>query len=242
MRNSKPCLLVVDHEPQTRKMLVATLTASGYQVQSAQTMIEGLRLAGLYNPSAIILETALPDQSGVELIVALRQWSKTPVLVLSEQDAPDHVVRCLQIGANDFIAKPFNMSVLLARIQVALRDHMQQEVGASSLRCGRIYVDLLRHEAWLQGDKLELSPREFDLLSYLIRNRGKMLTHRQLLKALWGDGHSHDRQYLRVYIMQLRRKIESNPQQPEYILTETGVGYRMDGPADVRQPPPQAVA
>lgn len=247
MRNSKPCLLVVDHEPQMRKLLCATFSASEYQVVSAQTAREALRLAGLYQPSALIMETLLPDQPGVEIIETLRQWTTTPIIVLSEQDDPDHIVRCLQSGANDFVAKPFSMPVLAARLEVALRDHVVQEVGDSSLRCGRIRIDLLRHEAWLhnnqqQAQKLELSPREYELLSYLIRNRGKMLTHRQILKALWGDGHAHDRQYLRVYIMQLRRKIEANPQQPEYILTETGVGYRMDGPADGDWPDQRAVA
>ncbi len=240
MRNSKPCVLVVDPEPEVRKMLAVALTATDYGVVEAETAVEALRLAGLYQPDAVILETQLGDgQSGVDVIDSLRQWTRTPVLVLSEQHAPEHIVNCLQRGANDFLAKPFNMQVLLARLEVALRDHTIQEAGDSTLVCGDIEVDLLRHEARLHGELLELSPREYELLSYLIRNKGNMLTHSQILKALWGDGHAHDRQYLRVYIMQLRNKIEVDPQQPEYIITETGVGYRMDEPQGQDHPPQQ---
>lgn len=230
MLQSNPRVLVVDPEPQIRKMLAATLAAHAYQAVVADGVGEALRLAGLYQPDAVLLESALDNDGGLALIDSLREWTRTPILVLSERDDPEHIVTCLQRGANDFVAKPFNMQVLLARLEVALRDHVVQEEGDSTLTCGDIEVDLLRHEARKKDVLLELSPREYELLSYLIRNKGNMLTHRQLLKALWGEAHAHDRQYLRVYIKQLRHKIETEPHQPEYIITETGVGYRMDEP------------
>ena len=240
MRTSKPSVLVVDPDPQVRKMLAVTLSASQFKVIEAETAPEALRLAGLYQPDAMILETALTGEAaggkqarsvnGLEVIRAIRQWSRLPVLALSESDEPDHIVECLRQGANDFVSKPFNMEILMARLEVMLRDRCVQEAGNSELHCGDIVVTLTRHDASLAGKPLELSPREYELLSYFIRNKGKLLTHRQILKTLWGDAHTHDRQYLRVYIMQLRHKIEPDPQQPHYIITEAGVGYRMDEP------------
>lgn len=232
MLQSNPRVLVVDPEPQIRKMLAAALVAHSYQIVVAEDAGEALRLAGLYQPDAVLLESALDNGGGLALIDSLREWTRTPILVLSEQDEPEHIVTCLQRGANDFVTKPFNMQVLLARLEVALRDHVVQEAGGSTLTCGDIEVNLLRHEARKQDVVLELSPKEYELLSYLMRNKGNMLTHRQLLKTLWGEAHAHDRQYLRVYIKQLRHKIEPEPHQPEYIITETGVGYCMDEPGN----------
>lgn len=233
MRTSKPSVLVVDTDPQVKKMLAVTLTASKFKVIEAEHCSEVLRLVGLYQPDAMILEISQPGSDGLAVIEGIRQWSQMPIVVTSECDEPAHIVDCLKQGANDFVVKPFNMAVLLARLDVALRDHCVQESGSSELNCGDIAVDLTRHEVTLGGTLLELSPREYDLLSYFIRNKGKLLTHRQILKALWGDAHTHDRQYLRVYIMQLRHKIETCPQSPDYIITEAGVGYRMDEPGPI---------
>lgn len=230
MTHSKPCILIADDEVEIRKMLHITLSASDYKVVEAETGKEALRLAGSVRPDVILLDLALPDMKGMDVITQLREWSDIPVVVVADHAESDDVVEAFERGADDYMDKPFDMDILQARLQAAIKHTFQKELGESALQAGDIAIDLVRHEVSLNGEKVDLSPKEYELLSYLMRHQGKMLTHRQILKEVWGDAHTHDKQYLRVYIMQLRQKLEADPEAPEYIFTESGIGYRMDIP------------
>lgn len=237
MHHSKPCVLVVEDEIQTRKMIEVTLASCQFKVVTAESGNEALRLAASYKPDAIILDLGLPDLDGTEVLKRLRTWTKIPVIVLSARSDSEDIVHAFELGADDYVTKPFNMEVLIARIQVALRHGYQKEVGESTLQAGDITIDLIRHEVTVKGRIVEFSPKEYELLRYLICHHGKMLTHRQILKEIWGDTHTHDKQYLRVYIMQLRQKIEPSPKNPRYIIAKPGIGYRFDIPSPPKTPP-----
>jgi len=213
-----------------RKMLSVTLSSSDFKVEEAESGKEALRLAGVLKPDAIILDIALPDMEGTEVITQIRQWSEVPILVVSERSDASDIVEAFEIGADDYMTKPFNMEILIARLHAALRHSYQKEQGESLLRVGEVEIDLVRHEVKLHGQTVDFSPKEYELLSFFVRHKGKMLTHRQILKQIWGAAHLHDKQYLRVYIMQSRQKIEHDPENPRYIITEAGIGYRFDGP------------
>jgi two-component system, OmpR family, KDP operon response regulator KdpE len=221
----KPLVLIVDDEPQIRRLLTVTLEANGYRVLSAVTGNEGLVLAAQYRPALIILDIGLPDLSGKEVLSRLREWSHAPVIILSVQGDEKGKVAALDAGADDYITKPFNSDELLARLRVALRHSVKHDEPAV-FQAKNLVVDLATRRVTVNGKEIKLTATEYDLLRLLVRHAGKVLTHRQILREIWGTGHDDDTHYLRVYIAHLREKIEANPEQPELILTELGVGYR----------------
>ncbi len=235
MSQSKPCILIVDDEPQIRKMLEVTLNSLNFKTVEAESGGEAIRLAGSHKPEAVILDLGLPDMDGVDALKRLREWSEIPVVVVSARSDSRHIIEAFEAGANDYMTKPFDMNVLLVRLNAAIKHTYQKELGESVIEAGAIAMDLVRHEVKIKGALVEFSPKEYELLSFMLRHKEKMLTHRQILKEVWGDAHAYDKQYLRVYIMQLRQKIERNPQDPEYIITEAGIGYRFDIPSDFKQ-------
>jgi two-component system KDP operon response regulator KdpE len=221
----KPLILIVDDEPQIRRLLTISLEANGYRVASAFTGHEGLVLAAQHRPALIILDIGLPDLSGQEVLHRLREWSNAPVIILSVQDDEKGKVAALDAGADDYVTKPFNTDELLARLRVALRHATKQE-EAAVFQTKNLIVDLATRRVTANGKEVKLTATEYNLLRLFVRHAGKVLTHRQILREVWGAGHDDDTHYLRVYVAHLREKIEANPEQPELILTELGVGYR----------------
>jgi two-component system KDP operon response regulator KdpE len=221
----KPLVLIVDDEPQIRRLLTVTLEANAYRVVSAVCGQEGLVLAAQYRPALVVLDIGLPDLSGQEVLRRLREWSNAPVIVLSVQDDEKGKVAALDAGADDYVTKPFNTDELLARLRVALR-RSTKTGEAAVVHAKNLVVDLATRRVTISGKEVKLSKIEYDLLRLLARHAGKVLTHRQILQEVWGPGHENDTHYLRVYIAHLREKLESNPETPELIVTELGVGYR----------------
>ncbi|HEX7652635.1 MAG TPA: response regulator [Verrucomicrobiae bacterium] len=223
--NPKPLVLIVDDEPQIRRLLTITLEASQYRVLAATSGQEGLVLAAQHRPALIILDIGLPDLSGQEVLRRLREWTQTPVIVLSVHDDDLGKVAALDGGADDYVTKPFNTDELLARLRVALRRSTAKEETAL-VQVKNLVIDFTSRRVTLAGKEIKLSKIEYDLLRLLARHAGKVLTHRQILNEVWGPQHEQDTHYLRVYIAHLREKIETKPDAPEIILTELGVGYR----------------
>ncbi len=229
MTQKKNTILIVEDDPAIRKLFSISLEAAGgYKTVECDSGRESLRLAASTRPQLILLDLGLPDMDGKEVIHSVREWSQVPIIVCSVRSGDDEVVRALDLGADDYVTKPFNPEVLLARIQANLRKAATQEAGEPELDNGRIRMDLIRHEVFVDGEKTTFTPKEYDLLRYFLINRGKMLTHRQILKDVWGPAHADNMQYLRVYVRQLREKIEADPAAPLYITTEPGIGYRME--------------
>jgi two-component system KDP operon response regulator KdpE len=221
-------VLVVDDEPPIRKLLRVGLTAHGYEILDAPNGKTALELIA-QKPDLVILDLGLPDIDGVELLRRLREKNDSvPIVVLSSRDAEAAKVQALDLGADDYVTKPFGMDELLARIRTALRHQLQVHGERPVFRVGQLSVDLVRRIVRVGDAEVKLSPKEYDLLRVLVQHAGKVLTHKFLLKELWDD--LTDAQYLRVYVRQLRQKIEENPEQPHYVLTETGVGYRLRAP------------
>jgi two-component system KDP operon response regulator KdpE len=222
-------VLVVDDEPAIRRFLRTSLTAQGYQVTEAEngtTALDSLRRNTI---DVLVLDLGLPDIDGFDIIERLRgQGFAVPIVVLSSRNDEIGKVKALDLGADDYVTKPFGIDELLARVRAALRHRLQQEGERPVFRCGELSVDLVRRIVTLGGQEVKLSPREYDLLRLFVAHAGKVLTHRFILREIWGG--EGEVQYLRVYIRALRHKIESNPEQPRYILTEQGVGYRMRAP------------
>jgi len=223
--NGKPLVLIVDDEPQMRRLLTVALEANGYRVLAAAGGQEGLVLAAQHQPALVVLDIGLPDVSGQEVLRRLREWSRAPVIVLSVQDDEKGKVAALDAGADDYVTKPFNTDELLARLRVALR-HATRPEETAVVRAKHLVIDLATRRVTASGREVKLTKTEYDLLRQLARHAGKVLTHRQILREVWGPGHENDTHYLRVYIAHLREKIESRPEAPELILTELGVGYR----------------
>jgi len=228
MHQKKNTILIIEDEPPIRKVLNISLESAGYKTVECDNGREGTRLAASVNPELIILDLGLPDIDGKEVIKSVREWSHVPIMVCSVRNADEEVINALSLGADDYITKPFNPEVLLARIHANLRKTATQQAGEPELVNGGIRMDLVRHEVSLNGEKKIFTPKEYDLLRYFMINRGKMLTHKQILKEVWGNAHTDDTQYLRVYVGQLREKIEADPSGPMYIITEPGIGYRME--------------
>ena len=223
--NDKPLVLIVDDEPQIRRLLTVTLEANAYRVFATASGQEGVVLAAQHRPAMVILDLGLPDLGGQEVLRRLREWSNTPVIMLSVQDDGKGKVAALDAGADDYVTKPFNTDELLARLRVALRRSTKPE-EATVINAKNLVVDLATRRVTVGGNEVKLSKIEYDLLRQLVRHAGKVLTHRQILREVWGPGHENDTHYLRVYIAHLREKLEANPELPELILTELGVGYR----------------
>ncbi|MDB2415049.1 response regulator transcription factor [Rickettsiales bacterium] len=228
MANKKNTILIVDDEPQIRKLLKITLESEGYKTEEAESGAQATRFASSVKPDLIILDLGLPDIDGKDVIDSVRSWSQTPILVCSVRNSDREIIEALGRGADDYVTKPFNPDVLLARIAANLRKAATEEAGSPVLENGHIIMDLVRHEVRVKDEKIFFTPKEYELLRYLMVNRGKMITHKQLLKDVWGPAHGEDMQYLRVYVSQLREKIEPNPKYPIYVVTEPGIGYRME--------------
>lgn len=236
MHEKKHTILIVDDEQQIRKLLGIYLDAAAFRVEEAENGKQAVRLAASVKPDLVLLDLGLPDIDGKEVIASVREWSQVPIVVLSVRTDDEEIVAALNVGADDYVIKPFGAEVLLARIHANLRKNAVKEAGEPELKNGSLRMDLVRHEVFLGSEKVQLTPKEYDLLRYFIINRGKMLTHRQILKEIWGAAHSDDMQYLRVYIGQLREKLEENPSTPTFIITEPGIGYRMESlPCPVAQ-------
>ena len=219
-------VLVIDDEPQIRKLLKVSLAAHGYDVYEATSGADAVIQAVNIKPDLIILDLGLPDMDGKEVVRRLREWSDIPILILTVRDQEKEKIDALDAGADDYITKPFSMGELLARMRVSVR--RSAHVGEDPvIQCGDLSIDLAQRRVMVDAQEIKLTPTEYDIIKILAQNAGKVLTHRQLLKAVWGDTYSDDTHYIRVYIGQLRRKIEPNPTQPRYIVTESGVGYRL---------------
>ena len=225
-----PTVIVIEDERQIRRFLRSALEAEGFRVFEAETARDGLTEAGTRKPDLVILDLGLPDRDGVDVIRDLRGWTKVPILVLSARsDEPDKV-QALDAGADDYLVKPFGTAELLARVRVALR-HRSSEQEEPVFTLGEVKVDFSHRQVWRGAAEVHLTPLEYRLLTVLIRNAGKVLTHRQLLLDVWGPSYVEHNHYLRIYMAQLRQKLEADPARPRYFLTETGVGYRLSLPA-----------
>jgi len=222
-----PTILLIDDEPQILRALKTILAANHFQVASATTGEQGLALAVAQPPDLIILDLTLPDMDGIAVAEAIREWSRVPIIVLSVRDNEKDKVAALDKGADDYLTKPFGIEELLARIRVALR-HSEQAIGnkQSIIKAGPVTVDLARHVATMRGEEIRLTATEFKLLAYLAAHSDRVLTHQAILTQVWGFEEFDHVEYLRVYIGQLRKKLEQNPDDPQIILTEPGVGYR----------------
>ena len=213
-------------DPQIRRFLRAALAAEGYRFQEATTAQDGLTQAVAHRPDFILLDLGLPDRDGLEVIRGVRQWSTAPILVLSARGQERDKIEALDSGADDYVAKPFTVGELLARIRAGLRRSATAPAGVA-FQVGQIEVDLERRIVKVRGEEVHLTPQEYKLLQALIKHAGKVLTQRQLLSEVWGPNSTEQAQYLRVYIAQLRRKLEEDPARPKYLQTEPGVGYRL---------------
>ena len=219
-------VLVIDDEVQIRRLLRVALEKLGYAVHEAATGADGLQMVLGKKPDLVLLDLGLPDKDGAAVLAELRSWSTIPVIILSVRNSEEDIVHLLDAGADDYIIKPFNTGELTARMKVAIRHHAPQEAQAV-FATGRLSVDLLEREVKVAGEPVKLTPTEYGLLRLFVQHAGRILTHRQLLREVWGPNTDEETNYLRVYITGLRKKIESNPQMPELILTEPGVGYRL---------------
>ena len=228
MKERKNTVLIVDDETQIRKMLNIYLDASDYKVEESENGKQAIRMAASLKPDLILLDLGLPDIDGKEVITAIREWSQMPIIVLSVRSDDGEVAAALNMGADDYVVKPFNAEVLMARINANLRKSAVREAGDPELVNGPLKLDLVRHEAFLGGERIAFTPKEYELLRYFLINRGKMLTHKQILREVWGAAHSDDTQYLRVYVGQVREKMNKLPGAAKLITTEPGIGYRME--------------
>jgi two-component system KDP operon response regulator KdpE len=222
-------VLVVEDEPQVLRFLRASLGAHGYRLVEATTGQQALVEAATRLPDIVLLDLGLPDLDGVEVARRLREWSAVPVIVLSARGQENDKILALDAGADDYLTKPFGVGELLARMRVALRhaDRVAAGLGESALETGDLRVDLAARRVFVRGEEVRLTRTEFNLLATLVRHAGKVLTHRQLLQEVWGPGSAGESHYLRVYMGQLRHKLEEDAARPRYLVTETGVGYRL---------------
>lgn len=221
----KDTILVIDDEVQIRRLLEITLTANGYNVAEAANAKDAVVAAATHTPALIILDLGLPDLDGQVVLKQLREWYQKPIIVLSARSSEDEIVKALDSGANDYLTKPFRTGELLARIRSSIRFSLTNE-ASPILNIGNLAIDLASHTVKKDGELLKLTNTEFTMLALLSKNAGKVLTHQQLLKEVWGFSYINQTQYLRVFIGQLRKKIEDNPSQPTFIKTESGIGYR----------------
>jgi two-component system KDP operon response regulator KdpE len=218
-------VLIVDDEPAIRRLLRSSLQANDYRTVEAENGRAALEAVAREKPDIIILDLGLPDLDGIEVIRTVRAGSAVPIVVLSSRDDERGKVAALDLGADDYVTKPFGVEELIARLRTALRHRLQEQGERPLFRSGDLAVDLVRRIVTVKGEEVKLSPREYDILRLLVAHAGKVLTHKMILRELWGP--TADVQYLRVYIRQLRQKLEQDPERPQHILTETGVGYRL---------------
>ncbi|HWR09874.1 MAG TPA: response regulator [Sporomusa sp.] len=221
-------VLIIDDEPQIRKLLRVSLGAHGYTLDEAATGQEGVARAAVFKPDMLIVDLGLPDMDGKAVIKEVREWSQAPVIILTARDQEQEKIEALDAGADDYVTKPFGIGELMARMRVCLR-RMAASEGEPILICGGLAVDLVQRRVTVDGREIKLTPTEYEIIKIMAQQAGRVLTHKQLLKAVWGNAYNEDTHYIRVYIGQLRRKIEDDPAQPRYIITESGVGYRLMG-------------
>jgi two-component system KDP operon response regulator KdpE len=224
---TRPTILVIEDEPEIRLFLRTSLVTEGYRIVEAENGERGVIEAGSHKPDLAIVDLGLPDLDGVEVIRAIRKWSPMPIVVLSARAREQAKIEALDAGADDYVTKPFGVGELLARVRVALRHAARAPTGEETLVLGRTSIDLQRRRTMRGGEEVHLTPIEFRLLACLAQHLGMVVTHRQLLREVWGPSHIEHTHYLRIYMKQLRDKLEDDPIRPKHLLTETGVGYRL---------------
>jgi two-component system KDP operon response regulator KdpE len=229
MPDEKELILLIEDEPQMRRFLRITLESHGYRFFEAGTAQEGLMQATTRNPDVVLLDLGLPDMDGLEVTKRLREWTLTPIIVISAREQEQDKVKALDAGADDYLTKPFSAGELLARIRVALRHAVRQQAGQAepTFVLDDLRVDLAKRQVFIDEREVHLTPIEYKLFTVLIRHAGKVITHSQLLKEVWGPAHVNEVQYLRVYMTQLRHKLEKDPARPRFLMNEPGVGYRL---------------
>ena len=223
---NKPTVLIIDDEAAIRKLLEITVQSNGYDALFASTAREGIAMVANHPPDIVILDIGLPDKSGHEVLKELREWFTRPIIILSVQNSEEDIIKALDNGANDYLVKPFRTGELLARIRTVLRSSVKDDV-TTTINIGDITIDLATRNVKKNGELIKLTVTEYKLLALFARYEGKVLTHAYLLKEVWGAGYIEQSQYLRVFIAQLRKKIEDDPNRPQHLLTESGIGYRL---------------
>ena len=229
MSAHKPRILVIDDEPQIHRFLGPALEAAGYDPVRADTAAQGLAAIANRPPDAVILDLGLPDMDGKQALIRARAFYDGPILILSARDMEMEKIDALDLGADDYVEKPFHVGELLARLRVAMRHKLERAGAAPVIRAGDVEIDLVKRLVTRGGEPIRLSPREYDLLARLAEGGGKVITHHQLLTAVWGPANVNDVQYLRVFVGHLRQKLEADPAAPKHLITEAGVGYRFVG-------------
>jgi two-component system KDP operon response regulator KdpE len=233
MTDPSPVVLVIDDEVQIRRFLRAGLELDGFVVQEAENGSDALRWVTMKPPDLIILDLGLPDMDGGEVLERLRAWSAVPLIVLSVRSNEAEKVRLLEAGADDYVVKPFGMAELLARAHAAMRRQVRGSSEEPVVRLGPLAIDLAARMVTINGDRVVLTPKEYRLLQILAQHAGNVVTHQYLLKEVWGSPHVHDTHYLRIFVRKLRQKIETDPTQPQILMTELGIGYRLAIPETV---------
>jgi two-component system KDP operon response regulator KdpE len=224
---AKTRILVIDDEAAVLRFLKPALEANNYEMTSADTVAEGIKHIAAGALDIVLLDLGLPDGDGKDVIRRAREFSDLPIIILSAREREAEKIEAFDLGADDYVNKPFSVGELLARIRTALRHRMERKAEIPILRTSNLEVDALKHRVMKAGVEVKLTPKEFELLSFLTRHAGRVVTHKQVLTAVWGPAHTDDTQYLRVYVGQLRQKIEERPDDPKIILTEPGIGYRI---------------
>ena len=223
-------LLVIDDEPQIRRFLRASLDPKDFEFSEAADGESGMRLVAHFNPDIVLLDLGLPDVDGIDVAKRLREWTEVPIIVLSARGQEQDKIKALDAGADDYLTKPFGVGELLARVRVALRHAMKgQTIAESIFEAEGLRIDVPLRQVWRNGEEVHLTKTEFKIIALLLKHLGKVLTHRQILVEVWGEAYSEENHYLRVYMGQLRHKLEVNPGEPRYLVTEPGVGYRFRG-------------
>jgi two-component system KDP operon response regulator KdpE len=222
-------VLVIEDDPQIRRFLRTTLPGNGYRVMEATTAQDGMRMVGLQHPDVVILDLSLPDIDGLEVTKQLREWTTTPIIVLSARDQEHDKIMALDAGADDYLTKPFAIGELLARIRVALRHALREAQGTAEpiFTMGNVRIDFSKRQVFVSENEIHLTPIEYKIMTILARSAGKVVTQKQLLKEVWGPNYTSENHYLRIYMSQLRHKLEADPTRPEYLITEPGIGYRL---------------
>jgi two-component system KDP operon response regulator KdpE len=222
-------ILLIDDEPQMRRFLRVTLSSQGYELVEAENGTDGLTQAATRNPDVVLLDLGLPDIDGLDVLASIREWSQVPVIVISAREQEQDKITALDIGADDYLTKPFSAGELLARIRVAMRHRAVQQGGLPEpiFMLETLKVDLTKRQVFVSDIEVHLTPIEYKLLSYLIKNAGKVVTHKQLLKEVWGPAYADQMHYVRIYMGMLRHKLEADPACPRYFINEPGVGYRL---------------
>ncbi|WP_347987013.1 response regulator [Methylomonas sp. AM2-LC] len=229
MSKIEPVIIVIEDDPAIRRFLRTGLNSHGFVIFTAETGKQGIIETGVRKPDLVILDLGLPDMEGVEVIKAIREWSTIPIIVLSARSSEQHKIDALDAGADDYLTKPFGIGELLARIRVAIRHSLRssEQVTGDIFTNENLKVDLINRLVSLDNQEVHLTPIQYRLLTVLVKHAGKVLTHKQILKEVWGPSYQENAHYLRIYMSQLRQKLEEDPTQPKLLLTESGVGYRL---------------